>query len=92
MPLIAGWAGRLGTSVPVAEGNSEDDFPIEDSVLTGHDDRVGADTLRFAVEMAKIDWGTLFRDVMRGGSASSQFEDYSGRGPSVVAQNANGEK
>jgi hypothetical protein len=53
---------------------------------------VGADTLRFGVEKAKINWGTLFRDTMRGGSASNQFEDYSGRGPSVVVQNGHGEK
>ena len=53
---------------------------------------MGADSLLFGVEKAKINWGTFFRDTMRGGSATSQFENYSGRGPSVVVQNANGEK
>ena len=53
-----------------------------------------AGTLRFGVEKAKINWGTFFQDMMRSGrgAASSQFENYSGRGPSVVVQNANGEK
>ena len=53
-----------------------------------------AGTLRFEVAKAKINWGTFFQDMMRSGrgAASSQFENYSGRGPSVVAQNANGEK
>ena len=39
----------------------------------------------------KISWGTYFRDQMRpkfGGG----FEDYGGRGPSVVAENAAGDK
>lgn len=55
---------------------------------------MGADTLRFGVEKAKINWGTFFQDMMRSGrgATSSQFESYSGRGPSVVAQNAKGEK
>jgi hypothetical protein len=47
--------------------------------------------LRFEVTKSKISWGTYFRDLMRpkfGGG----FEDYSGRGPSVVAENAAGEK
>ena len=50
-----------------------------------------AGTLRFEVEKAKISWGTYLRDLMRpkfGGG----FESYSGTGPSVVAENANGEK
>ena len=53
-----------------------------------------AGTLRFEVEKAKINWGTFFQDMMRSGrgAASSQFENYSSRGPSVVVQNANGEK
>jgi hypothetical protein len=52
-----------------------------------------AGTLRFRVEKAKINWGTYLQDVMRSRrAASSQFQSYSGRGPSVVAQNANGEK
>lgn len=48
-------------------------------------------TLRFEVVKAKISWGTYFRDLMRprfGGG----FENYSGRGPSVVAQNTYGQK
>jgi hypothetical protein len=49
--------------------------------------------LRFEVEKSKINWGTYFQNAVRTrGSASSQFEDYSGRGPSVVVQNASGEK
>ena len=53
---------------------------------------MGAGTLRFTVEKAKINWGTFLQDLLRsGGSASSQFEDYSGRGPSVVAHNAHGQ-
>ncbi len=47
--------------------------------------------LRFEVTKSKISWGTYFRDQMRpkfGGG----FEDYSSRGPSVVAENAAGEK
>jgi hypothetical protein len=48
--------------------------------------------LRFSVEKAKIKWGTYLRDALRGGSASSQFESYSGNAPSVVVQNARGEK
>jgi hypothetical protein len=53
-----------------------------------------AGTLRFGVEKAKINWGTFFQDTMRSGrgAATSQFENYSGRGPSVVVQNASGEK
>jgi hypothetical protein len=49
-------------------------------------------SLRFGVEKPKIKWGTYLRDVMRGGSASSQFESYSGKGPSVVVRNVHGEK
>jgi hypothetical protein len=49
--------------------------------------------LQFGVEKSKIKWGTYFQNAIRTrGSASSQFEDYSGRGPSVVVQNALGEK
>jgi hypothetical protein len=37
--------------------------------------------------------GNLLQAMMRSrGSASSQFQNYSGRRPSVVVQNANGEK
>jgi hypothetical protein len=54
---------------------------------------VDSGTLRFGVEKAKINWGTFLQDIMRSrGSASSQFQNYSGRGPSVVVRNANGEK
>ena len=49
--------------------------------------------LQFGVEKSKMNWGTYFQDAMRtGGTASSQFEDYSGTGPLVVVQNAYGEK
>ncbi len=50
-------------------------------------------SLRFGVEKAKINWGTYLQDMIRSrGSASSQFQSYSGRGPSVVVENAKGEK
>jgi hypothetical protein len=55
------------------------------------DVRVDPGQLRFEVTKPKISWGTYFRDQMKpkfGGG----FEDYSGRGPSVVAENAAGEK
>jgi hypothetical protein len=63
-------------------------------VPTHQDAVVGASQLRIGVEKAKINWGTFFQDMMRSGrgAASSQFESYSGRGPSVVVQNAQGEK
>ncbi len=49
--------------------------------------------LKVVVEKPKIKWGTYFQDMMRTrGSASSQFQDYSRSGPSVVVQNASGEK
>ena len=49
--------------------------------------------LQFGVEKAKINWGTYLQDMMRSrGSASSQFQSYSGRDPTVVVQNAYGEK
>ncbi len=54
---------------------------------------MNADTLRFEVEKAKINWGTFFRDMMRSGfGAAGSHENYSGRGPSVVVRNADGEK
>jgi hypothetical protein len=50
-------------------------------------------SLRFGVEKSKINWGTYFQNAVRTrGSANSQFEDYSGRGPSVVVRNTSGEK
>jgi hypothetical protein len=49
--------------------------------------------LQFGVEKAKINWGTYLQDIFRSrGSGSSQFQSYSGRGPSVVVQNTRGEK
>jgi hypothetical protein len=52
-----------------------------------------AENLRFEVTKAKINWGSLFQDMMRtGASGNTRFDNYSGRGPSVVVQNANGEK
>jgi len=79
-----------GTLVTVGK----DDFSIAEAALSGQDGAVKADSLRFGVEKAKINWGTFFQDMMRSGrgAASSQFENYSGRGPSVVAHNAKGEK
>jgi hypothetical protein len=41
--------------------------------------------LRFEVTKSKISWGTYFRDQMRP-KVGGGFEDYSGRGPSVVAE------
>lgn len=53
-----------------------------------------AGTLRFGVEKAKLNWGAYFRDQVRGSSPAvgMTFENYSGKGPSVVIQNAKGEK
>ena len=50
--------------------------------------------LQFGVEKAKLNWGALFRDVLRGAgpSAGETFENYSGRGQAVVIHNASGEK
>jgi hypothetical protein len=48
-------------------------------------------TLRFEVTNQKISWGTYLQDLMRpkfGGG----FKSYSGRGPSVVAENERGER
>ena len=65
-------------------------FLIAKARSTRHDAWV---PLEFGVEKSKINWGTYFENAMRTrGSASSQFEDYSGRGPSVVVQNTSGEK
>ena len=47
--------------------------------------------LEFHVAKPKIKWGTYFQDLFRpkfGGA----FQSYSGKEPSVVAQNASGEK
>jgi cytosine/adenosine deaminase-related metal-dependent hydrolase len=52
-----------------------------------------AGDLTFEVTKAKINWGTFLQDMMRSGTtASRRFDNYSGRGPSVVAHNAQGEK
>ncbi len=72
----------------------------KDDLLIARVDSTGQDAameergpLRFGVEKSKIKWGTYFQNAVRTrGSTSSQFEDYSGRGPSVVVQNAFGEK
>jgi predicted NBD/HSP70 family sugar kinase len=65
-------------------------------LLVSQDVRVDPGQLRFEVTKSKISWGAYFRDQMNprfGGVASSTtgFEDYSGRGPSVVAENAEGD-
>lgn len=65
---------------------------VADVAPTDQDGVMMTSSLRFEVEKSKIKWGTFFRDTMRGGSASSQFESYSGRGPSVVVTNAKGER
>jgi hypothetical protein len=50
-------------------------------------------SLVFSVEKSKIRWGTYLQDMLRArGSASSEFQSYSGRGPSVVVRNGRGEK
>jgi len=49
-----------------------------------------AGTLRFEAAKGKVAWGTYFQDLMRpkfGGG----FTSYSGRGPSVVVENARGD-
>jgi hypothetical protein len=58
---------------------------------TGPDIAMEAGALRIEVEKAKVNWGTYLQDMFRprfGGG----FQNYSGRGPSVVAHNFNGEK
>jgi len=49
-----------------------------------------AGTLRFGVEKSKINWSTYFVDMFRPKTGGG-FKDYSGRGPSVVAHNSNGD-
>lgn len=53
-----------------------------------------AGTLRFRVDRPTLKWGAYFRDMVRGTSpvAGKMWESYSGRGPSVVVQNAHGEQ
>jgi hypothetical protein len=52
--------------------------------------------LRFEVTKSRISWGTYFRDLMKPrfgvGVPAATFEDYSERGPSVVVENAAGDK
>jgi hypothetical protein len=70
----------------------DDHCSIAEVALSDQDIEMEDGTLRFGVEKARINWGTFLQDMMRSrGSASSQFKNYSGRGPTVVAQNANGE-
>jgi hypothetical protein len=72
---------------------SEDRFSIAEPLPNGQNVAVEPGTLGFGVERAKINWGTFFQDMIRPReSASTQFQNYSGRGPSVVVQNATGEK
>ena len=52
---------------------------------------VDSGQLQFQATKAKINWRTYFLDMFRpkfGGG----FQSYSGQGPSVLAQNSNGEK
>jgi hypothetical protein len=56
-----------------------------------------AGEFRFEVAKSKINWGTYLQDLLKpkfGGAASRSagFEDYAGKGPSVVAYNALGEQ
>jgi hypothetical protein len=52
-----------------------------------------AGALQFTVTKAKINWSTFFQDSFRREmQGSQQFRNYSGRGPSVVVQNATGDK
>jgi hypothetical protein len=48
--------------------------------------------VRFLVKKRKVNWGALFRDMMRGSSPSggATFENPSGGGYVVVAQNSKG--
>ncbi len=71
----------------------KDDFSIAEAAQTDQDIAMEAGKLRFRVEKAKINWGTFVQDMFRGGSAGAgRFENYSGRGPSVVIHNTDGEK
>jgi hypothetical protein len=71
----------------------EDGFSIAEAAPTDQNIAMEAGTLRFGVEKSKIKWGAFFRDLGRSDPATaSQFENYSGRGPSVVIHNEDGEK
>jgi hypothetical protein len=66
---------------------------IAEAGTTKQDDAMESAPLEFEIEKAKIKWGTYLQDAIRSrGSASSQFQSYSGRGPSVVVHNAHGKK
>jgi hypothetical protein len=51
---------------------------------------VDAGTLRFEVSKAKINWATYLQNMFRPAFGGG-FKSYSGRGPSVVAENCTGE-
>jgi hypothetical protein len=70
------------------------DASIAEATPTRQDLGMGeSGQLQFGVEKAKINWAIYLQDMFRSrGSASSQFQSYSGKGPSVVVQNAQGEK
>jgi hypothetical protein len=66
---------------------------IAEAGTTKQDVAMESVPLEFGIEKAKIKWGTYLQDAIRSrGSASSQFQSYSGRAPSVVVHNAHGEK
>ncbi len=70
-----------------------DPDPIVEELTNGQDGVMDPGTLRFGVEKSKIAWGAFFRDLGRSSPATaSQFENYSGKGPTVVVHNATGEK
>ncbi len=75
-------------------GSQGEDISIAGTAPTDKDVDMEAGALRFGVGRAKFNWGALFRDMTRGASsaAGATFEDYSGKGRSVVVQNAHGEK
>ncbi len=65
---------------PIAElGAMRQDVAVDDAAL------------RFEVSKAKISWGTYFQDLMRPAFGGG-FKSYTGRGPSVVAENRAGER
>jgi hypothetical protein len=64
---------------------------IDQRTATRQDLLMDQPTIRFEVTKQKISWGAYLQDLMRpkfGGG----FKSYSGRGPSVVAENEAGEK
>jgi len=58
---------------------------------------VEADTLQFGIEKAKVKWGAFIHNMglgrtMSANTMNGRYDPTSGPGPTVVVQNANGEK